>query len=168
MNIVTQLNLLQLIEVKQNFEKLLNQKLLEFVCYFQNHMWDGFSDEDDPRFISQEDFEAIDALSDKILHMVLHIGCPSSVPGMIESICNRKIKHWVAYDSYCGGDSFIYHKGIQIKSKGVHCRVMKDRDCHNDKNIISGHFRWNNRGYILSRRASELLREYYGLLNLNL
>lgn len=154
----------ELIDIKQNFEKLLDEKLLEFVCYFQEHMWDGYSDENDPKFISKEDFDAIEALSGKMFHMIINIGCPSSIPGMLESICNRKIKHWVGDQCFYGGDAFFREKGVQIKSKNIHCRVMKDRRSHNDKNIISGHFRWNNRGYILSRRATELLEDYYNCL----
>jgi hypothetical protein len=150
----------ELINIKQNFETVLEQRLLEFVCFFQDHMWDGYSDEDDPKFISKEDFDAIEALSGKMYHMIMNIGCPSSIPSMLESICNRKIKHWVADRCFYGGDTFFREKGTQIKSKAIHCRVMKDRRTHNEKNIISGHFRWNNRGYILSRRATELLDDY--------
>lgn len=163
----TELTLSELLETRQNYEKIINQKLLEMDVWFQNHMWDGYSDEDDPKFLSQEDFDAIQALTGKIEHMILHIGCPGSVIPMIESIINRKIKYWQGDHLFYGGmDVKGWEKGRQLKSKdeiNIVRKAGESEQPNNDKYnfIIKGHFRWNNRGYILSRKATDLLAQYY-------
>lgn len=172
-----------LINVKANYEKLLDARLLEMVCFFQDFMWDGYSDENDPKFISKDDFDAIEALSGKISHMVYNIGCPSSVEPMIQSIITRKLKHWQGSDSIetddrkyhipvVGADGITrakmlitkgHRKGKQLKSRDEKRIVWQSKDwMHQEKGfILTGHFRWNNRGYILSRRATELLESFY-------
>ena len=175
------MNLYTLLNTKQNFDKIFKEQLLKMDCFFQEHLWNGFDDEDDPKFISKEDFEAIEALTDKIEHMTCIIGCPISVRPMLESIANRKIKHWQADDNIetknktefrfnkeLGyGKEFIigraFKKGRQLKSKNDIKKVYK-HDGYNhipiEKRVISGHFRWNNRGYILTRRATDLLLQF--------
>lgn len=176
------MNIGELIEVKANYNKLLDQKLLEMVCFFQENLWDGYSDENDPKFISKDDFDALEALTDKISHMVYNIGCPSSVFPMIESIITRKLKHWQASDTI-ETDDRTYHamvivdgkkkakkfvtkghrKGKQLKTRSEKIIVLKST-CwmHQTKgSILTGHFRWNNRGYILSYRATDLLEIFY-------
>lgn len=171
-----------LINIKANYNTLLDARLLEMVCFFQDNMWDGFSDENDPKFISKDDFDAIEALSDKINHMTNNIGCPCSVEPMIQSIITRKLKHWQGSDSVETDDckfhvpivgtdgitrtkSFItkgHRKGKQLKTRSEKIIVKKSVGYYKDKGIIlSGHFRWNSRGYILSRRATDLLESYY-------
>lgn len=171
-----------LINVKANYNALLDARLLEMVCFFQDNMWDGYSDENDPKFISKDDFDAIEALSRKISHMVYNIGCPCSVEPMIQSIITRKLKHWQGSDSIetddrkyhvpvVGADGLTraktiitkgHRKGKQLKTRSEKIIVKKSAGYYGDKGIIlSGHFRWNNRGYILSRRATDLLESFY-------
>lgn len=176
------MNLGELIQVKQDYTKMIDAKLLEMVCFFQENCWDGYSDENDPKFITNEDFEAIEALSDKINHMIFNIGCPVSVEPMIQSIISRKLKHWQGSDSvetddrkdyvrYVGEDGITkaklvitkgHRKGKQLKTRSEKIIVKKSRSYYGNKGIIlTGHFRWNNRGYILSRRATDLLDTFY-------
>lgn len=176
------LTLGQLISVRQTYEKTLEQKLLEMDVWFQNHMWDGSGDENDPDFLSKEDFDGIQALTSKIQHMCIQIGCPNSVNPMIESIINRKLKRWLGNDPLMGSTedkhksvrvegklfpklkkSFVgYHKGKQLRTNNDLARVRKSQTYYNDPSeVLVGHFRWNNRGYILSRQCTELLSHYY-------
>lgn len=163
------LNLGELLVIKQTFEKRLDEELLKMDCFFQNYLWDGFSDEKDSKFITPDDFEAIQALTDKIKHMVLYIGCPNSVDPMIISICQRKIKHWQGETLFYGGMSDKgWVKGKQLRTKDCENIVRKSGRCEDmprliDSYIITGHFRWNNRGYILSRKATDLLKAYYSI-----
>lgn len=176
------MELSKLIDVKQNFEKRIDQKLLEMVCFFQDRMWDGSdADETDPKFVSREDFEAIEALSDKIKHMIIYIGSPISVEPMLQSIVTRRIKHWQAADNIETTDKTRYEydekkgkgrkvitskgfkKGKQLKNNNDLRRVYESEPYYKNKvqdRVISGHFRWNNRGYILSRLTTDLLGEY--------
>lgn len=161
--------LLKHIESKTSFEKVLEKELLKFVCYFQDNLWDGYSDEDDPKFITPEDFEAIEALSDKIKHMTLYIGCPNSVEPMLQSIAERKVKRWQGNDALTTENHVVYEegrpkvvkgfkKGKQLRTKQQKARVSKSIGYYGDTGkIIVGHFRWNNQGYILSRRCTDLL-----------
>ena len=176
------MNIGELISVRANFDKTMKQKLLEMTTYFQGHLWDGCSDEDDPKFISKADFDALEALVGKIQHMVFDIGCPVSVAPMIESIISRKLKHWQGSDSVETDDrkghtpykdengqtrlkTIItkgHKKGKQLKTRSEKIIVKKSAGYYGDKGIIlTGHFRWNNRGYILSRRATEVLECFY-------
>lgn len=149
-----------MIEFKQNFEKEFKQKLLETTVKFHEYMWDGYSDENDPKFLSQEDYEGIEALVDKIEHMTLNIGCPSSVTPMLQSIVNRKIKHWQGEHMFYGN---LYQKGWekgkQLKTKDNINFIRKHQEYPNS--VISGHFRWNNRGYLLSRTATDLIEQIF-------
>jgi len=173
----------ELLNVKQNMEKLFEAKLLEMTCFFQDRMWDGSGDEDDPKYLTKDDFDALEALADKISHMVFNIGSPTSVEPMIQSIISRKIKCWQGSDSvetndrvyhvpYVGADGITrtkrmvtkgHRKGKQLKSTDEKRIVHKSKDwMHGDKGIVlRGHFRWNNRAYLLSRLATDLLNEYY-------
>lgn len=149
-----------LIDMRQNFEKILKSELLTMDVYFQNYLWDGFSDPEDSKFITPDDFDAIQALTDKIEHICINIGSPCSVKPMLESIISRKIKHWSGYTLFLG-DSTI-KKGMQLKTKNQRNMCKKATEYEYQKSgIVSGHFRWNNRGYMLSRRATNLLEIYY-------
>lgn len=170
----------ELIYTRQNIEKLVHTQLLAMDVWFQEHLWDGYSDENDPKFISNEDFEAIQALTDKIEHMTFNIGCGISVEPMLQSVCQRKIKHWQADNNVETKDIIKYsfdkekrtthtikrmgfRKGKQLKNNDELRRVYTEDGYYHIKpqdRIISGHFRWNNRGYILSRRATDLLAYY--------
>ena len=174
-------NLNSLLYIKQNFDKILKEELLKMDCFFQDYLWNGYDDENDPKFITEADFEAIQALTDKIAHMTLNIGCPISVRPMLESIVSRRLKCWQAeksietkdeYATYFNTDTKktfnvlvkrAFEKGRQLKSKNDINKVLKhDGYYHipNEKRIIKGHFRWNNQGYTLSRRATDLLGYY--------
>jgi len=171
----------QLIEVKISFEERVKQELLKMVTHFHDYMWNGFDEENDPKFVTQEDYEAIEALADKIEHMIFHIGCPNSVEPMLISICQRKIKHWQAHDNVETKDVTEYRfnsetkegrtvitkrgfkKGRQLRTK-ADLSIVANTDGYShiprEKRIIKGHFRWNNRGYILSRKATDVLALY--------
>lgn len=157
-----ELNILQLVTVKQTFDNSVKAELLKMDCFFQDHLWDACSEPTDPKFISDEDFEAIQALTDKMKHMICNIGCPNSVIPMLESICTRKIKRWQAEPFFYGGmDKKGWVKGKQLRSKDELNIVKKSSQYEWKKDgIIVGHFRWNDRGYILSRRCSDLLQDY--------
>lgn len=175
------MNLGQLLDVRSNYNKLVDEKLLEMLTFFQSFMWNGWEDEDDPKFLSKEDYEAIEALVGKIEHMTFSIGCPNSVLPMLRSICNRKIKYWQAGNNHETKDTTEYRfdevskrghkvitkrgygKGRQLKTK-ADLAIIANTDGYyhipREKRIIKGHFRWNNRGYLLSRKATDLLSLY--------
>lgn len=172
-----ELNILQLADVKQSFEGKVKQELLKMDCYFQDFLWDGYSDLTDPDFISSDDFDAIQALTDKMFHMIFNIGCPNSVLPMLESICTRKIKRWQGnnsietdnhttwvWDNERRKQKIVvqgFKKGKQLKTIDQVARVKKSKGYYNDAGIVLvGHFRWNNRGYLLSRRCTDLLQDY--------
>jgi hypothetical protein len=170
----------QLLDIKQNFEKILDKKLLMMDVFFQNYLWDGFTDPEDPKFISTDDFDGIEALTEKIKHMVCNIGCPISVLPMLQSISERKIKHWQSSNNVETEDKKVYHyntenktgstiermgfkKGKQLRNNDEIRRVYDQDGYYHIKiedRVISGHFRWNNRGYTLSRRCTDLLSDY--------
>jgi hypothetical protein len=143
----------QLIDFRSSYDRNVEKKLLEFDCFFQDHMWDGFS-EDKGQFITEDDFEDIQALSDKMKHMIFNIGCPNSIEGMLWSISERKIKYWGSY--------YSNHHGKQLRTKADRAMVIKDNQykSYKNKTVIKGHFRWNHRAYTLSRRATDLLGYY--------
>lgn len=147
-----EMELNDMIQFRAHFEKHLDQKLLEMDCFFQDNMWDGYT-EDVGQFVSDDDFEAIQALTDKIKHMMINIGCPLSVGDMLNSISQRKIKYW-----QINGDN----KGKQLKNKADRVRASNEWYYKSDrgKMVVKGHFRWNNRGYNLSRITTDLLSRY--------
>lgn len=176
------LTLGDLVEIKITHEKLVKTRLLGLVCFFQDNMWDGSGDEDDPKYVTKEEFDAIEALADKIEHMIFNIGCPNSVQPMLHSIITRKIKHWQGSDSVETDDRTYFvpykdeqgqtrtrtlitkghRKGKQLKTRSEKIIVKKSAGYYGDKGIIlTGHFRWNNRGYLLSRKATDMLEDYY-------
>lgn len=162
-----ELNIFELTEIKQTFEKRVKDELLKMDCFFQNHLWDfstvKFAEHE---FITSEDFEAIQALTDKMKHMICNIGCPNSVLPMLESICSRKIKRWQAEALFYGGmERKGWIKGKQLRSKDEINIVKKASQYEWKKDgIIVGHFRWNNRGYILSKCCTDLLQDYINYL----
>lgn len=169
----------KLLEVKQNHEIMLDESLDLMLCFFREHLWDGYSDETDPKFITPNDYESIVSLTGKIKHMTLHIGCPISVLPMLQSITTRKIKHWQGghgletddrkeyrynKETKIGKEIILSHgfkKGKQLKSTDEIARVKKSTDHFNRPcTVIKGHFRWDQKGHILSRRATDLLITY--------
>ena len=100
---------------------------------------------------------------------------------MLVSICQRKIKYWQAQDNVETKDKTEYvfdpelnkgktvlrkkgfGKGRQLKSK-ADLSIVANRDGYyhlpREERIIKGHFRWNNKGYILSRKATDVLSIY--------
>lgn len=175
----------KLLNTIQNADKLFKEEQLKFVCFFQEYCWDGYSDENDPKFITREDFEAIEALSDKIFHMTFNIGSPCSVIGMLSSIAEGTLKRWQAdntletpdekrydYDKEAGKTIVTirrgFRKGKQLRTKDELRQVWNSKGYYGRRgNVLVGHFRWNNRGYILSRRCREILT-YYIVNNLEL
>ncbi len=180
------LTLGDLVEIKITHEKLVKTKLLGLVCFFQDNMWDGSGEEDDPKYVTKEEFDAIEALADKIEHMMFNIGCPNSVQPMLQSIITRRLKHWQGSDSVETKDrkGFIQYKdengqtrlktiitkghkkGKQLKSKDERRIVLESFEYGVTKrgaqgHILTGHFRWNNRGYLLSRKVTDMLEDYY-------
>jgi hypothetical protein len=145
----------ELIYIRVTYETKIKQQLLEFTTFFHDYMWDGFT-EDVGQFVSNEDYEAIEALADKMEHMILNIGCPLSVYDLLVSITQRKIKYW-----QLNGD----HKGKQLKNKADRVRANNEFYYKSDigKMVIKGHFRWNNRGYMLSRKATDVLGFYINI-----
>lgn len=171
------MDFLELVEL--NKEKLVKEEVLKMDSFFMEYLDDMGSVERPAGFeyISQEDFEAIEALSDKIFHMTCNIGCPSSVRPMLQSIVSRKVKSWLLDDIdnefgkitiyYTDGtkrEKMRYVKGKQLRTHSDIAIAKKNKTYYNNPiKVARGHFRWNNRGYILSRRATELLAYYFGL-----
>lgn len=151
-----EMELNDMIQFRAHFEKHLDQKLLEMDCFFQDKMWDGYT-EDVGQFVSDDDFETIQALTDKIKHMMINIGCPLSVGDMLNSISQRKIKYWGSHWSY-------ENHGKQLRTKADRVLVINERRFEKQdiksRMVDKGHFRWNNRGYTLSRVATDLLSDY--------
>ena len=177
------MKLSELLYTRSRFEKIVEEKLLKMTCFFQEYMWNGWEDENDPKFITKEDYEAIEALVNKMEHMIFNIGSPNSVEPMLLSICSRKIKYWQAHDNIEMDDRTEYRfneetkhgetvvtkrgfkKGRQLRTK-ADLSIVANTDGYyhvpRDQRIIKGHFRWNNRGYILSRKATDILLLYCG------
>lgn len=171
-----ELNIFELASVRANFINQVEKELLRMDVFFQNHLWDGFTENSD-KFISDEDFEAIQALTNKMKHMILNIGCPNSVYPMLESICTRKLKRWQGND-VIQTDTHVenvwvvdklttknvvigFKKGKQLKTNQQLARVKKSKGYYSENGLVLvGHFRWNNRGYILSRRCTEVLEQF--------
>ena len=89
---------------------------------------------------------AIYALADKIYHMCTNIGSPSSVEPMLKSIVSGKIKRW--YKDYDGV--------IQVKTKYKN-EINRKYAPNLRGDLIEGHFRWNFKGYKISRSARDYI-----------
>lgn len=149
------MKLLDLIEL--NKDKLMKDEALKMICFFQEYL----NSVDKPngfKYITVEDFEAIEALSDKIIHMTCNIGCPCSVRPMLHSIVSLKIKRWLKFSNYYNN----YERGRQLRTKDCIRKWTKTwgANYQKDNMILKGHFRWNHRAYTLSRRATDLLEKY--------
>lgn len=146
----------ELIDIRVSYNKSIKSKLIEMVCFFQEYMWNGWEDENDPKFVTQADYEAIEALTDKMEHMILNIGCPLSVEKMLKSITERKLKTWAS----CNGNTF--ERGQQLRTKAQ--KRIQHNEWYSNWNrgrmTETGHFRWNRQAYTLSRRATDLLELY--------
>jgi len=105
---------------------------------------------------SGSNYEIMAALADKIQHMCLNIGCPSSVKPMLQSMVNGRVKMWATGIGYYGSDK-IKEKGTQLHgcSTGrIHRTWAKDE-------YVKGHFRWNHTAYMLLREDRDFLREFF-------
>lgn len=103
-----------------------------------------------------DNLDVIAALGDKIMHMCLNIGCPSSVKPMLKSIINGKIKMWSIGNHYYNKDEFT-HKGHQLHGYAtgrVHRTLTKE-------DYVQGHFRWNHMGYMLHRSDRDFLNDFF-------
>lgn len=100
-----------------------------------------------------DNLETMVALADKIEHMCLRIGCPSSVKPMLNSIINGKIKMWASGLGY----GKLYEKGNQIHglNTGRIHRTWKKEDYE------QGHFRWNHKGYMVTREDRDFLKLFF-------
>ena len=77
---------------------------------------------------------ALEALADKIRHMIFDIGCPNSVKPMLESICKNKIKKQTQkYKQDVG--SFLGY----------------------------GHFRWDRKAYKLTKEEIERVKSFFNI-----
>lgn len=99
------------------------------------------------------DMSVLEPLADKIEHMCIHIGSPSSVKPMLESICNRKVKKWGNdYDNkgkqLTGYPQWVIDRHYQDTRKGTH-------------NILIGHFRWNHTVYQVNRDDANYINAYF-------
>jgi hypothetical protein len=173
-------------EIQMNREKMVKHTLSCLVGFFQDNMWDGSGEENDPKYVTKEEFDSMEALADKIEHMMLYIGCPNSVQPMLQSILTRKIKHWQGSDSvetkdrkthstYVDGKGQTrlkthitkgHKKGKQLKTKDERRIVLESFEYGVTKkgaqgHILTGHFRWNNRGYMLTRKVTDMLQDFY-------
>jgi len=113
----------------------------------------------------------IAALAEKIEWMCLHIGSPSSVMPMLNSICNGKIKYW------CNGDN----KGKQLNSR-IHRDELERKHCELTYNqiegtdgskeshfnrvvlreeFLKGHFRWNYGAYMCDYQTRDYIKAYF-------
>lgn len=97
---------------------------------------------------SDDEIKSVIALLGKIEHMVFAIGCPNSVEPMLRSICDRKVKRWLGVNL----DFNKNKKGKQLKSKD-------ELSMTKEGGILVGHFRWNDRGYVLTRNVTNLLQK---------
>ena len=48
------MNIATLIESKASFEKNFKNELLKMDCFFQDHLWNGYDNENDPKFITSQ------------------------------------------------------------------------------------------------------------------
>ena len=169
------MNFKDLLDTRINYENLVKEKLEEMVLFFLAHVKENHIDKP----ITLEDAEAIRALKGKIMHMTFRIGCPNSVEPMLRSIASRKIKYWQAHNNvekreevsvYNAEGCYVkqrtvwwFGKGKQLKSIEEKARVLKTDDYYHlpqNERVLKGHFRWNNRGYTLSRNATDILSLY--------
>ncbi len=173
------MNFKDLLDTRINYENLVKEKLEEMVLFFLTHVKENHIDKP----ITLEDAEAIRALKGKIIHMTFRIGCPNSVEPMLRSIASRKIKYWQAHNNVqergkpfsikdvLNGETYSkkyykrgwFGKGKQITSIEDKARVLKTDDYYHlpqNERVLKGHFRWNNRGYTLSRNATDILSLY--------
>lgn len=88
----------------------------------------------------------IEALSRKIYHVCIDIGSPSSITGMLQSICSGKKKRW----------------STSWNNAGKKMRLLKS-DKIEEIDSVTGHFRWDNKGYLLSENEREHIAKFFGL-----
>tara|TARA_R110000796_G_scaffold11198_1_gene37333 strand:- start:1571 stop:2257 length:687 start_codon:yes stop_codon:yes gene_type:complete len=113
------------------------------------------------------DLLAITALRDKMEHMCFYIGSPASLPDMLKSIINGKIKFWSE------GRSKIDH-GTQLRGQHVAQMTRQNGEFkYNNRTAddysmtmtncgyLKGHFRWNYTGYMLSREARDYINDFW-------
>jgi hypothetical protein len=115
----------------------------------------------------------ISALAEKIEHMCVQIGSPSSVMPMLKSIVNGKIKTWSTnYDNF--GEKLnprmhraeLERKHCDLKHKQIE-GTKGDKESHwrrivITENFIKGHFRWNHGGtYIANYHTRDYIKAYF-------
>ena len=101
-------------------------------------------------------YEIIAALAEKIQHMCLNIGCPSSVKPMLQSMVNGRVKMWgTGIGSFQAGK--IREKGAQLHG----CNTGRIHRTWEKDAYVKGHFRWNHTAYMLLREDRDFLREFF-------
>jgi hypothetical protein len=103
-----------------------------------------------------DDLDMMTALAGKIEHMCFRIGCPSSVKPMIKSIIGGRVKMWATGKNDHTGKGFDA-KGSQLHKLNtgrVHRTMGKDE-------YMQGHFRWNERGYMVTRADRDFLQKFF-------
>lgn len=114
--------------------------------------------------------ELIEALAEKIIHMCIYIGSPSSVKPMLQSIVNGKKKTWGVLtgkgvrNRYNDGNVVkvnpYLHPQCKTKMYSAHNMWGSSND-HSEGNLITGHFRWNWQAYNVHRDTRDYINEFF-------
>jgi len=96
------------------------------------------------------------ALSRKINHMCINIGCPNSVEPMLKSIIKGNIKKWVTPNHMEGGKQL---RGLHITE--IERKYGNKTYKNNGTDIVIGHFRWDFKAYKLDRYTRDYLNYFY-------
>jgi len=137
-----------------NYKKNILDKLHNFVISY---------DGDQPNIIA--------SLADKMEHMIFHIGSPSSLTGMLQSIIKGNIKRWADGSKYNGK----YNKGAQLRGDYNQivreCSVSKwklnkeggfsDDTVIVDLGFVQGHFRWDFTAYMVDRNTRDYINNFW-------
>lgn len=114
-----------------DIEKKDEYKHLSFIAFSRLNTWS----------IPITKSDSLLALSEKIYHMIFHIGCPQSVKLMLEKIASGRIK------SFCHPVRKDYRR---LYPKG-HSQLSGEH-------LGRGHFRWNFKSYVLNSHELETVR----------
>ena len=113
----------------------------------------------------------ISSLADKMEHMIFHIGSPSSISGMLQSIIKGNIKRWADGSKFNGK----YDKGAQLRGDYNQivreCSVSKwklnkeggfsDETVIVDLGFVQGHFRWDFTAYTVDRATRDYINNFW-------
>lgn len=94
------------------------------------------------KFIQGMPTKSIQALADKIEHMVNNIGCPESVKPMLLSIINGNVKAWGEGGKQLGKRTKLTHSG-------------------QNEYLLIGHFREHGFGYVLTAEELNHVKNFF-------